>query len=105
MIMKLEKYKLLDVFSDLPNGVHASAGIHGNNLSGGMQKVTMLMRGIVKKCKIMILDEPLAGLDQNTRAKVIDMINMESEGKTLIVITHDKEILPHMEQVIDVNKL
>jgi ABC-type multidrug transport system fused ATPase/permease subunit len=105
MISKLEKYKLLDVFSDLPNGVHASAGIHGNNLSGGMQKITMLMRGMVKQCKIMILDEPLAGLDQNTRAKVIDMINIESEGKTLIVITHDKEILPHMEQVIDVNKL
>lgn len=105
MISKLEKYNLLDVFSDLPDGVHASAGIHGNNLSGGMQKITMLMRGIVKPCKIMILDEPLAGLDQNTRSKVIDMINMESEGKTLIVITHDKEILPHMEKVIDVNKL
>ena len=105
MISKLEKYNLLDVFSDLPDGVHASAGIHGNNLSGGMQKITMLMRGIVKPCKIMILDEPLAGLDQNTRSKVIDMINVESEGKTLIVITHDKEILPHMEKVIDVNKL
>lgn len=105
MISKLEKYKLLDVFSDLPDGIHASAGIHGNNLSGGMQKITMLMRGVVKPCKIMVLDEPLAGLDQNTRSKVIDMINVEAEGKTLIVITHDKEILPHMEQVIDVNKL
>ncbi len=105
LIAKLEKYNLLDVFSDLPNGVHASAGIHGNNLSGGMQKITMLMRGIVKKCKIMILDEPLAGLDQRTRSKVIDMINVESEGKTLVVITHDKEILPHLEHVIDVNKL
>ena len=105
MISKLEKYKLLDVFSDLPNGIYASSGIHGNNLSGGMQKVTMLMRGIVKPSKIMILDEPLAGLDQSTRTKVIDMINIESEGKTLIIITHDKEILPHMEKVIDVNKL
>ena len=105
MISKLKKYKLLEVFSGLHDGIYTSAGVHGNNLSGGMQKLTMLMRGIVKNSKIMILDEPLAGLDQGTRMKVIDMINIESEGKTLIVITHDKEILPHMEHIIDINKI
>ena len=105
LIEKLNKYKLMDVFSDLPNGVNASAGIHGGNLSGGMQKVTLLMRGILKPGKIMILDEPLAGLDSGTRMKVMDMILTETKGKTLIVITHDKEILPSMDKVIDINKL
>jgi len=105
LLKKLEEYKLLDVFSDLPDGINASAGVHGNNLSGGMQKITMLMRGILKPCKILILDEPLAGLDQHTRVKVIDMINIESKGKTLVIITHDKEILPHMDEIININKL
>ena len=63
------------------------------------------MRGILKPGKIMILDEPLAGLDSGTRMKVMDMILTETKGKTLIVITHDKEILPSMDKVIDINKL
>jgi ABC-type transport system involved in cytochrome bd biosynthesis fused ATPase/permease subunit len=70
-----------------------------------MQKVTLLMRGILKPGKIMILDEPLAGLDGDTRRKVMDMILAETKGKTLIVITHDKEILPSMDRVVDINKL
>ena len=93
LLRKLEQYKLMDVFSDLPDGVYANAGIHGGNLSGGMQKITLLMRGILKPGKITILDEPLAGLDSGTRMKVMDMILAETKGKTLIVITHDKEIL------------
>ena len=44
LLKKLEQYKLLEVFSDLPDGVYANAGIHGGNLSGGMQKITLLMR-------------------------------------------------------------
>ena len=105
LLEKLEQYKLLDVFSDLPDGVYANAGIHGGNLSGGMQKITLLMRGILKPGQIMILDEPLAGLDSDTRMKVMDMILAETKDKTLIVITHDKEILPSMDRVVDINKL
>ena len=105
LLKKLEQYKLLDVFSDLPDGVYANAGIHGGNLSGGMQKITLLMRGILKPGQIMILDEPLAGLDSETRMKVMDMILAETKDKTLIVITHDKEILPSMDRVVDINKL
>lgn len=105
LLKKLEQYKLLDVFSDLPDGVYANTGIHGGNLSGGMQKITLLMRGILKPGRIMILDEPLAGLDSGTRMKVMDMILAETKDKTLIVITHDKEILPSMDRVVDINKL
>lgn len=105
LINKLKKYKLDVVFSELPDGVHSSAGTHGSNLSGGMQKITMLMRGILKKSQIVIMDEPLTGLDKNTKMKVIDMILAETAGKTLIIITHDEEILPHMDEVVNINSL
>ncbi len=105
LIDKLKKYKLDVVFSELSDGVQSSAGLHGANLSGGMQKITMLMRGIMKKSKIVIMDEPLTGLDKHTRTKVIDMILSETRGKTLVIITHDEEILPHMDKVININSL
>ena len=82
-----------------------SAGPRGTNLSLGMQKVTIVTRGILKASKILIFDEPLAGLDKVTREKVIKMIVNETKNKTLIVITHDKEIIPHLEKVIDLNSI
>ena len=105
IISKLKKYKLDEVFNDLPDGVNGKAGLHGGNLSGGMQKVTILMRGLLKKGKIVIIDEPLAGLDQETVNKVIRFILNETTGKTLIVITHDKAIIPHLNNIVDINEL
>ena len=103
-INTLKRYDLLSIYNKLNNGVNSQAGVNGNNLSGGMQKVTILMRGILKSSKIIIFDEPLAGLDSNTRAKVMKMINHECRYKTVIVITHDKEILTYMDQTINLNK-
>ena len=105
IIEKLKKYKLDTVFDDLPDGVNANAGLNGGNLSGGMQKITILMRGILKKGNIIVLDEPLAGLDKNTISRVIEMILQETADKTLIVITHDQAILPHLDRVVDINSL
>jgi ABC-type multidrug transport system fused ATPase/permease subunit len=101
----LQKYELMDNFSALKKGVYSNVGVLGKEVSLGMQKIIMNVRGILKKGNIIMFDEPLAGLDGKTREKIIHMINDMSKGKTLIVITHDKEILRIMDKVIDLNKL
>ena len=88
----LKKYDLMKVFEELPDGLTSNAGINGGNLSGGMQRITMLMRGMMKKCKILIMDEPTTGLDKKTTAKVKDLIVNETDGKTLIIITHESSL-------------
>lgn len=105
IIDKLKKYKLDEVFSELSDGVQSSCGVHGANLSGGMQKVTMLIRGILKPSKIVLIDEPLSALDPETRVKVIKMIVEECKDKTLVVVTHDEEILPYMNEVVDIKDM
>ena len=102
---KMQKYDLYEIYSEIASGIEGSAGVQGGNLSLGMQKVTMLMRGIMKPSKILILDEPLAGLDMSTKSKVINLIVNESQGKTVVIITHDHEIVPYMDDVIDLNQL
>lgn len=101
----MKKYDLYEIYSEIASGINGNAGVQGGNLSLGMQKVTMLMRGIVKKCKIIILDEPLAGLDMKTKNKVIKLILNECKGKTLIVITHDNDIIPYLDDVINLNQM
>ena len=101
----LEKYGLVDNFKALKKGVYSDVGVNGKEVSLGMQKIIMNVRGILKKGEIIVFDEPLAGLDSGTREKMISMINDLCKGKTLIVITHDKEILRIMDKVIDLNRL
>jgi ABC-type multidrug transport system fused ATPase/permease subunit len=101
----LEKYGLVDNFKALKKGVYSDVGVNGKEVSLGMQKIIMNVRGILKKGEIIVFDEPLAGLDSRTREKMISMINDLCKGKTIIVITHDKEILRIMDKAIDLNKL
>ena len=103
----LQEYQLDAVYSKLKEGINTNAGVHGASLSLGMQKVTMLMRGLMRGGQIIVMDEPLAGLDAKTREKVMRFVADYTRDKTLIVITHDKEILPMMDRVVsfgDINQ-
>jgi ABC-type multidrug transport system fused ATPase/permease subunit len=101
----LEKYGLVDNFRALKKGVYSNVGVNGKEVSLGMQKIIMNVRGILKKGEIIVFDEPLAGLDSRTREKMISMIDDLCKGKTMVVITHDKEILRIMDKSIDLNKI
>ena len=96
---------MLKVFDDLPDGVQANAGVQGGNLSGGMQRITILVRGLLKSSKIVVIDEPLSGVDQKTVANVSDMLMEESKGKTLIIITHERSLLPKMDKVYEMSDI
>lgn len=100
IIKILEKYDLIKVFSGLEDGVFSSAGVNGSNLSLGMQKVTVLMRGLIKTSKINIIDEPLSGLDKISRKKVIKLINDRCKDTTTLIITHDLEIAETCTNII-----
>ena len=86
----LTKYNLLSIFK---NSLKQQVDIAGKNISLGMQKVIFLVRGILKDSEVYIFDEPLTSLDKETRNKVIKMISDYTNNKTLIIITHDHEIL------------
>jgi ATP-binding cassette subfamily B protein len=85
IVSLLQKYQLLEIFNKIEKGVYGNTGINGGNLSLGMQKIAMLIRGLLKPCEIVILDEPLAALDTKTREKVIQLIQGVCKEKTVII--------------------
>ena len=103
----LNKYDLTPIFNNLPNGLNEIVQVNGGNLSLGMQKIIILVRGILKsnQCNVLIIDEPLASLDQNTVKKVLKMIKEECANKTLLIITHDKAIYAIVDKIIDLNSI
>ncbi len=65
-------------------------------LSSGEQRLVLLARAFVRDPELLILDEPLHGLDNKNRKLVKEVINTfcQRPGKTLIMVTHYKEELP-----------
>lgn len=65
-------------------------------LSSGEQRMVLLARAFVKVPQLLILDEPLHGLDSQNRLLVKEIIQTYSQlpGKTLIMVTHYEEELP-----------
>lgn len=101
----IDKYKLDKIYSKLNNGIQTNAGVNGSKLSLGMQKITIILRGLFRNSDIVIFDEPLAGLDKETKEKVIDVINDIPKETTVLIVTHDPEILSHMDVVYPLKEL
>jgi len=101
----VKKYGLDANFQSLEQGLRSDVGNQGKSMSGGMQKIIMNVRGILKKGSVVVFDEPLAGLDGITRVKMIKMIDDMTKNKTLVVITHDKEILRIMNKTINLHDM
>lgn len=59
--------------------------------SGGMRRRVAIVRAMLAKSDILILDEPFRGLDEELKLQVIEYVKNASQGKTVIVVTHEKE--------------
>jgi len=62
------------------------------HLSGGQQQRVLIARALASDPKLLVLDEPFAGIDMASRSIILDVIrNKVSEGVGTIVVSHDPE--------------
>lgn len=62
-------------------------------LSGGQQQRIALARLKMKKCSLILADEPTGSLDKDNASKVMEILkSLNDEGKTVIIVTHDLKI-------------
>lgn len=59
-------------------------------LSGGMQRRVALARALAFPSDLLILDEPLKGLDEDLRQKVLEILEAESLKRPILWVTHDR---------------
>jgi putrescine transport system ATP-binding protein len=64
-----------------------------DQLSGGQRQRVALARAIIKRPKVLLLDEPLGSLDKKLREQTqFELVNIQEEtGITFVVVTHDQE--------------
>ena len=72
-----------------------------NQLSGGQQQRVAIARALANNPTILLADEPTGALDQQTGRQVMALFNeLNAEGRTIIMITHDKSIAKHAKRIV-----
>jgi ABC-2 type transport system ATP-binding protein len=91
-------------------GLAEKAGVRASKLSGGMKKRLNLTMALIHDPEIIVLDEPITGLDPQSRLLVSDFIRdlCRTQGKTVILTTHLMEVAAKLSDriaIIDHGKL
>ncbi len=88
----LEKVGLGDKLPNLPT-----------QLSGGQQQRVAIARSVVTEPSILLADEPTGALDQATGHQIMELFKeLNREGRTIIMITHDKDIASNGNRILNI---
>jgi ATP-binding cassette subfamily C protein LapB len=98
----LSDSKVIDVLNQLdlysmvarhPRGLDMPLTEAGGGLSGGQRQLLAVARMMLRDPAYVFLDEPTSHMDQNSEAKVIEVLGKWLEGRTLILATHRMPLL------------
>ncbi len=80
-------------FADrLPHGLDRRVDPRGHGLSGGQAQRVALARLYLRNPGLILLDEPTAHLDDDTREAVLDGLLSFAHGRTLLLVTHSPAV-------------
>lgn len=76
-----------------------------HELSGGQRQRTLVAQGVAQDADVLLLDEPITGLDMTSRAIILQLIDDEvAAGRTVVMTTHDLQDAQRCDQILLLNK-
>ena len=92
-----------DFIQKLPNKFDTLIGENGFRLSGGEKQRLSIARALLKKSKIILLDEATSSLDAETETKIQEAINYLTKDRTTLVIAHRLSTIINSEKIFVVD--
>ena len=88
MLQSLAEAQLSDWLVTLPQGLETELGEYGVAVSGGQARRIALARLLLQQSSVLLLDEPLVGLDSNTAQQLIQTLSRRCHHQILIIASH-----------------
>jgi len=97
----LDAAGLTEVVRRLPRGVDTRLGEGGAGLSAGERQRLALARAFVRNAPLLLLDEPTAGLDNETEADVLAAVRSLAYGRTALIVAHRPALAALADRVVE----
>lgn len=76
------------------------------SLSGGEQQRVALARLMVKRCSLILADEPTGALDKKNAIQVMEILkSLNEQGRTVIMVTHDNSLITYGSRTVDLSNI
>lgn len=84
-------------------GLHDKVYNKPNQLSGGQQQRVSIARALMNGGQVILADEPTGALDSHSGEQVMSILkDLNKQGHTVIIVTHDKDIAAHTDRIIEI---
>jgi ABC-type multidrug transport system fused ATPase/permease subunit len=99
----LDYFGLWSVFKKFEKGIDTNVGPNGSLLSGGQKQIVWFLRIYLRQPDILLLDEPTASLNTESKERLWKLIEKGFKDKTIIVASHDDFLINKVRRRIKIN--
>ena len=95
---------LRELVGDFPEKLEFKISESGSNLSSGQRQLVCMARTLMRKVKIVVLDEATANVDLKTDSSLLHAIKETFAERTVLLITHRLDNVEGMDSVVEMEQ-
>ena len=102
IIERLKDLNVYEEFERLQHGLDTVVGKNASKISGGQRQLIWCLRVLFSNPEYLVMDEPTASVNEEVKEKLRAIINRVMQGKTVVMVTHDKFLMGYADRIVTI---